>query len=1431
AFPSDLVVNTLTFSDWLVVERVSNFAGSLSQGMQVTASPSAAVASETGFFENNLEIGLNLSFNEPTSLSPVNSQLKMQLSSYSGFSITVADPDSAENGREFSSDTNDSLVIDLLNSSLASVAAEGNNATYTFLLKLKGKTPAELPPFIALKALYTTENAISYSAAQTVTFSGVPENDEIPLSPPQITDTLPENAASFVASTTEIKVIFDQNMNMESVQAAIRIGDRAGNMINGSFSWQDDRVMTFTPAELLLPATEYVVRFVEGALGQNGLALNFEGEIVFTTISNDPAELLSYSPANGALAVEYDVPITLNFSQPIDPDKLNFTVTPAIPGDYTTTWNETGTEVNIYYGSGFASNQLYQFNVLDTTCDLYGRVINSGYSFSFNSATYVATRLIGISPASGSADIAPNSDFVFTFDKAENEADVENSISFAPALTGAVNYVWSDGSTRLTVTHSDKLQAGTNYLVSITRNDINQLITNYAISYRVVEALQIVDTVPTNNSAGVATTPAVEIKFNNPVNTGTTGISFIPAPANGFAQTWSDGNKTLLLTPNNPGLAESLSYQVSILNTTTDIHGSSLAQTYVLAFSTGAFNQPEVEATLPSANATSVAVNQQIKIDFSKSMDRAKTQAALTIQPSASPSFSWQNSDSTLLIDFAALLSAGTSYQVTLSNAATDQTGLKLAQPYSFGFTTAVPDTSDPTILSTYFPADSSTEVDPFTPVMLRFSAPINENTLSFEIAPAIAGGYNKTWNDAGTEVSIRFNSGYSSGVSYTFNVLGATKDIYGRSISEPEAFVFTARTYVAARLIGVSPASGSVEISPASAFELTFDKAMNTASLESATTFTPPLPAGTSYEWFDTNKRLKITPSAKLAFATTYLLQIDQSAKAADNSELISSYQIAWQTADPLQVSETVPANNSAGIPLKPSASIRFNNKVDRAKFALTWTPVPPAGITQSWSENDTLVTLTPNANLLENQNYQIKILQATADIFGTTLGSDYLLSFTTGAVTPPAISSTLPAPGSYDVAVNQQVKVYFSKTMDKARTQAAVIISPAVTPIFSWQDGDTTLIIGIGDALSYDTSYQITIGTGATDKYGLNLAQDHLFGFKTVARPAVLTSKCYPLVNSTGIPPQAVIKVEFSKAMNKESAQTAFALKQGSTAVNGSFSWSGNIMSFTPSSILAYGTQYQISIAGSALDSLGNSLSAAVNWSFTTAADEGKTWTLEQADTENTTTFSQRSEHAMISFNNKLWVIGGFDGWNYLNDVWSSGDGKAWTRETAAAAFAARSGHACIVYDGKLWMTGGYSDSNGLFDDVWSSSDGKNWIRVSSSAEYSARSAHSMAVFANKLWIIGGESVDENNTPILLDDCWSSSTGSSWQSHSSIVTFFPRKLHVSGVVNNRLWIWGGYGEDSEANLRALNDVWSTADGEFWRLETSSAAFQARCA
>ena len=85
------------------------------------------------------------------------------------------------------------------------------------------------------------------------------------------------------------------------------------------------------------------------------------------------------------------------------------------------------------------------------------------------------------------------------------------------------------------------------------------------------------------------------------------------------------------------------------------------------------------------------------------------------------------------------------------------------------------------------------------------------------------------------------------------------------------------------------------------------------------------------------------------------------------------------------------------------------------------------------------------------------------------------------------------------------------------------------------------------------------------------------------------------------SNVPVNTQLTVTFSEAMNQASAQSAFST---SSAITGSFSWSGNTMTYTPSSYLAYSTSYTVTIGTGAKDLAGNSLQSTYSRQFSTAS-----------------------------------------------------------------------------------------------------------------------------------------------------------------------------------------------------------------------------------
>ena len=171
--------------------------------------------------------------------------------------------------------------------------------------------------------------------------------------------------------------------------------------------------------------------------------------------------------------------------------------------------------------------------------------------------------------------------------------------------------------------------------------------------------------------------------------------------------------------------------------------------------------------------------------------------------------------------------------------------------------------------------------------------------------------------------------------------------------------------------------------------------------------------------------------------------------------------------------------------------------------------------------------------------------------------------------------------------------------------------------------------------------------------------------------------------------------------------------------------------------------------------------------------------------------------SGHASVVYNNKMWVIGGFDSNGVSDAVYSSSNGETWTPPTGHYPFRLQDS-AAAVFNNKIWVTGGGTNSNqGLTDSIYSSSDGSNWTPESSLPL--AMMGHASVVFDNKLWVIG--------SGVYY------STGTSWTKTSN----FGSDLHSSVVFKDpadnkdKIWVIGGSMNGS------YNKVLSSSDGMTW--------------
>ena len=180
---------------------------------------------------------------------------------------------------------------------------------------------------------------------------------------------------------------------------------------------------------------------------------------------------------------------------------------------------------------------------------------------------------------------------------------------------------------------------------------------------------------------------------------------------------------------------------------------------------------------------------------------------------------------------------------------------------------------------------------------------------------------------------------------------------------------------------------------------------------------------------------------------------------------------------------------------------------------------------------------------------------------------------------------------------------------------------------------------------------------------------------------------------------------------------------------------------------------------------------------------SNNGEDWEQVQI-IDGYSSFSARSGHQLVVFGSHLWLIGGFDGSTYKNDIWRSHNGKYWQEVTPSASiFSPRSEHQVSVFEGKLWLTGGKNTDGVVADDIWFSIDGTNWEQYQSSHKPSSKEGHQMLTFDDgtqeQLRLIGGAAGIDHSDGGALDETWSYQlSDEQWTRYMHITTPYPTGL-----------------------------------------------------
>ena len=302
--------------------------------------------------------------------------------------------------------------------------------------------------------------------------------------------------------------------------------------------------------------------------------------------------------------------------------------------------------------------------------------------------------------------------------------------------------------------------------------------------------------------------------------------------------------------------------------------------------------------------------------------------------------------------------------------------------------------------------------------------------------------------------------------------------------------------------------------------------------------------------------------------------------------------------------VESTTPVSNALAVPVNNVVTITFNEEMDPATItqsSITLTGTSLVAGTVSYSGKT--ATFTPTSPLAENTTYTGRVKTTVKDLMGNALQTDYVWAFTTGLILRPIVISTDPINNATDVVFNKVITATFSMPMNPATLNATTFtVKQGVNTVLGTISySGSTVSFTPTIALDANTTYTATITNGAKNSSDTALLANYVWTFKTGVNPTIIATD--PLNNAINVNLLKTVTANFSVAMDPTTINaTSFTLKQGTTAVLGTVTYSGITASFDPTASLQAGKVYTATITTAAKNTAGIPVATNYVWNFTT-------------------------------------------------------------------------------------------------------------------------------------------------------------------------------------------------------------------------------------
>lgn len=251
-------------------------------------------------------------------------------------------------------------------------------------------------------------------------------------------------------------------------------------------------------------------------------------------------------------------------------------------------------------------------------------------------------------------------------------------------------------------------------------------------------APSVVYTTPVNDEADVGTASKITVTFSEAMDA-TTVVADNSFQINGTnvslsSISYDSTNKIATITPP-AALGAGQTYTVRVNAVVQDTSGKAMQSAYTWMFTTGATVgvAPQLASKAPVAGATNVGTNTAIAMSFTKPMDIGTfNSSAFTLQNTSDASTvagTFSMIGQVVLFTPSAPLAAGTQYTATVTTQAKDTSGISLAAPVPWSFTTGSgADATPPEVVKVgdaWQVSPTGTVADLRPPMSIAFNEPV----------------------------------------------------------------------------------------------------------------------------------------------------------------------------------------------------------------------------------------------------------------------------------------------------------------------------------------------------------------------------------------------------------------------------------------------------------------------------------------------------------------------------------------------------------------------------------------------------------------------------------------------------------------------------------------------------------------------------------